>query len=61
MAKGDVRKYGLLVWRPGGARYSTKGSSIDLGVISRAEAEKYAWLWGARLVAGDRDVKEFSR
>jgi len=61
MARKEFRKYGVLHWRASGARYSTKGGSVDLGVIPRAEAEKYAWLWGARLVTDDRDVKEFRR
>jgi len=58
MARKLYQSRGVVVWRPLGSRYNTKGASVDLGAISRGEAEKYAWLWGARLVDGDRDVKE---
>jgi len=50
MARKIFKDGGVLVWRPLGARYNTKGASVDLGVISRGEAEKLAWLWAARLV-----------
>jgi len=56
---------GVLVWRLQGSRYTTKGASVDLGVITRSEAEKFAWLWAARLVADEdkfgRDDKEVGR
>jgi len=38
-----------LLWSPTGARLNSRGSSIDLGVISLAEAQKRAWLFGAVL------------
>jgi len=50
---------GVVVWRAtedgfgGEARYTTKGASVDLGVITRSEAEKFAWLWAARFIANE--------
>jgi len=53
MARKLYENGGVLVWRPQGARYNTKGASVDLGIITRSEAEKLAWLWAARLVADE--------
>jgi hypothetical protein len=42
------RKRGLqrsnLVWSPDGARLNTPGASVDLGVITWADAQKLAFL-----------------
>ena len=55
-----TKELSTLLWGPDGARLNFPGASVDLGLISLADAQKIAYLRDALLVVYDREPESAS-